>query len=394
MVEKLTDEQRNRLREFLIHQGLTFKPLLEEMVDHMSCDLEERMLVGCSFDEAWRLSMNEIPGNHFQIIQKETMKAINKRFTLAQVLSYVALGFLFTSTIFKVQHWPLAGELLLLSFGSMAASLLTGSLSGIYVNKEKKGAIRVLAVVIGVVLLLIGHSFKILHMPGADKLVLLAVSMLILSLLINTLYVYQHASGEGNLLTFLHEKYTPGIERFLLFLLFPLAVYKVTAIIGKPDNFPGNMILLVVILGSGLQFIALNWRIMEKDLSRRNGLILTAVIVSFLCLTLPFLGEYLAFDLRVVIVTVFTIVSGWVAYKMEDEPKKITALALVILVPLLFLGWAFIRLAVIPSSANAIFFNLPVLFILVAGLLICRKHGTMRTYMMISLSGYLFEFLL
>jgi hypothetical protein len=145
-------------------------------------------------------------------------------------------------------------------------------------------------------------------------------------------------------------------------------------------------------LGSGLQFIALNWRIMEKNLSKRNGLILTAIIISALCLTLPFLGEYLAFELRIVIVTTFMLVSAWVAYMMEEEPKKITTLALAILVPLLFLGWALIRLTAIPSSASPIFFNLPVLFILVAGLFICRKHGTMRTYMMISLSGYLLEF--
>jgi hypothetical protein len=362
------------------------------MVDHVSCDLEERLSTGCSFDEAWRLSMDEIPSSHFQIIQKQTMEAINKRFTISQILSYLALLFLFVSTIFKVQHWRLTGELLLLSFAAMAASLLMGSLSGISLNKEKKGAIRVLAVVVGVIILLIGHSFKILHMPGANSLVFLAISGLILSLLINTLYVYKQASGEGNLLTFLHEKHTPGIERFLLFLLFPLAIYKVIAIVSKLENFPGNMVLLVVIFGSGLQFAALNWRIMENDLSKRNGLILSAIIVSLLCFTLPFLGEYLAFDLRVLVVTVFTIVSGWVAYKMEEEPKKITSLAVVILVPLLFLGWAFIRLKVIPSSASAIFFNLPVLFILVIGLLICRKHGTMRTYMMISLSGYLFEF--
>ncbi|HTF29390.1 MAG TPA: hypothetical protein VK625_11145 [Flavitalea sp.] len=389
---KLTEGQRKKVREVLRDQGLTFKPLLEEMVDHISCDLEERMSEKYSFNEAWHLCMNEIPNNHFQILQQETMETINRRFTLFQALSYLALALLFGSLTFKLFHLQFAGELLLLSFGAIAASLLTGSLSGIFLNKEKKGAIRVLAVIVGVIVLLTGYAFSISHMPGADELKFLGVALLVISLVVNTLYVYQRASGEGNLLTFLHEKYTPGIERFFLLLLFPLVIYKVIAILTKPEDFLGNLILLVVILGSGLQFIALNWRIMEKDLTKRNGLILTAIIISFLCFMLPFLGEYLAFEIRVVMITLCTLVTGWLAYRMEDSPKKMTDLVMVILLPVLFFGWALIRLEVIPSSNTWIFFNLPVLLILVAGLLSCRKHGAMRAYMMMSLSGYLFEY--
>lgn len=391
---KLTDEQTNKLREFLLQQGLSFKPLQNEMVDHISCDLEGRITEGCSFEEAWHLSLSEIPGNHFQHLQKETMETINKRFSLSQGLSYLALGLLFISMIFKILHLQGTGAVLLLSFGTIAASLLTGSLSGVYLNKEKKGAIRVLAVVSGVIILLVGYCFRILHMPGADELVILAVALLIISLLANTLYVYQHASGEGNLLTFLHEKYTPGIERFLLLLLFPLAIYKIISILTRPDDFLGTMILLVVVFGSGLQFFALTWRIMEKDLSKRNRLILAGIIISIICLTLPFLGHYLPHEFRVTLIILFTIVSGWLASSMEDEPKKITSLVMVLLVSVLFIGWALIRLEIIPASAKGIFFNLPVLGALLAGLLLCRKHGTVRTYMMISCSGYLIEYLL
>ncbi|MEX2233356.1 MAG: hypothetical protein WD824_14430 [Cyclobacteriaceae bacterium] len=311
---------------------------------------------------------------------------------MSQVLSYLALVLLFTSLTIKTIKFPLSGEFLLLSFGAIAASLVMGSLSGIFLNRQKKGAIRVLAVVSGLIILLTGYSFRILHMPGADELVILGVFTLITSLLVNTLYVYRHASGEGNLLTYLHEKYTPGIERFFLLLLFPLLIYKVVAILTRPEDFLGNVILLIVILGSGLQFIALNWRIMEKNLSKRNALYVAAIIISFSCLIFPFLAEYLAFGIRVVMVVICTIVTGWLAYRMEDAPKKITDLIMVILVPVLFLGWALIRLQVIPASMSPVFFNIPILIILVIGLLFCRKHGTMRTYMIFSLGGYLLEF--
>ena len=66
------------------------------------------------------------------------------------------------------------------------------------------------------ILLEIGYTFKILHLPGADQLITLSVVTLIVVLMINTLYVYNNASGRGNLFTSLHERYSPGIERFML----------------------------------------------------------------------------------------------------------------------------------------------------------------------------------
>ncbi|MBA4056154.1 MAG: hypothetical protein C0490_15675, partial [Marivirga sp.] len=307
---KLTTEERNKLRIFLEQKGLSFKPLLDEMLDHISCDLEERMGQGYSFHDAWHQSIAELPGNHFQLIQTDVMETINKRFTLSRSLSFGAIGLLFISTLFKILHLQFADEVLLLSFVFIAAALLTTSLSGIFLTKDKKGATRVFAEIIGVTILLIGFSFKVLHLPGADGVILIGLGVLIIAMIMNTLYVYRNASGEGNLLTYLLEKYTPGIERFFLFLLFPLAAYKVLTIILHTNGAAGNMILLVVILGSGLYFIALSWRMMERDLSKRNAVTLAVTLISCLCLTLPFLGPILPFEVRIIIVSLFSVASG------------------------------------------------------------------------------------
>ena len=389
----LTDEQKNGLREFLERQGLSFKPLQDEMVDHIGCDLEERMAAGFSFQEAWDQSIAEIPNSHFQRIQQEIMESINKRVSWTQVLSFFALGLILISAIFKALHLQFAGEVLLLSFGFMAAALLTGSLSGILLNKGKKGATRVLAVILGIILLLIGFSFNFLHMPGGDQFIILAVVLLIISLIVNSLYVYQHASGEGNLLTYLHEKYTPGIERFFLFLLSPLVIYKGIWILMGTGDFLGNFMLLIVIFGAGLQFIVLTWRVIEKDLAKRNVVILTATMVCCFCLVLPFLGPLLPLPARIILVTLFSPVAGWLAYTMEEEPRKGIYGFLAGIVTVAFLGWALIQLSVIPSSSSWIFFNIPVLLLLVAGVLISRKHGTMRAFMLVSVAGYLLEYI-
>lgn len=387
----INEEQRSIIKELLILQGLTFEPLQEEMIDHICCDVEVRITNGYSFDEALRSTMSDIQDDHFRTIQKHTMDTINKRFTLSQWLSYPALGFLLCSLIFKILHLQFTDALLLLSFVLIAASLLVGSVSGIYFNREKNGALRVLAVIIGVVILLIGYTFKILHLPGADPIVLLAVTVLIGSLLVNTLFVYLNASRGGNLLTFLHEKYTPGIERFLLCLLLPITLYKIIVILSGGLNFVGGLILLIVIFGAGFQFIALTWRSIERDVMHRTQYKLTGLIISFMCLVLVFLGNLIPFEIRVLMIALYTGVTAWLAFKLE-QPETIPSLILACIVPVIFFGWAMVKLGIVPIEVNRFIFNLPVLLLLVVGLFLCRKNNTMRTYMIISLSSYVFEY--
>jgi hypothetical protein len=392
-MRKLTPDQAEVLRSFLVNNGLSFKPLQDEMVDHMSADLEDRMSRGATFEEAMDKVIGQIPDNHFQIIQKEIMETIDKRFTVSRVFSFVAVGLLLICTLFKVLHLQFADEVLLLSFTSLAASLLFGSLTGITLNKEKNGSVRLLAMVFGMVGLILGYCFKVLHLPGADSIIGLAVGLLIVSLIVNTSYVYRHGSGEGNLLTFLHKKHTPGIERFFLFLLIPMAIYKVMTIVLQQDYYVGNLVLLIVILGAGLQLIALSWRAMEEDLSKRNFIVFAAIIISSLCLTLVFLGPILSFEIRVMLIIVFSMVAAWLAYAIEERPHNIFSLIATVLVPLFFLGWGLIKLNVLPPSSHGIFFNLPVMFILSLGLYTSKKHGTMRAFLLVSLSSYILEYM-
>ena len=389
---ELTSDQKQKIEEYLQQQGLFFQPLKDEMLDHLSCDLELRMSEGNSFDIAWHQMTRDLKDNHFQIIQTEVMETMNKRFTWSQRLSFLALALLLISTIFKVLHLQFGGMILIMSFALIAAALLTTSLTGVFLNRSKQGAARVLSMIAGIIVLLCGYAFRFLHMPGADELILIAVSVLVISLLVNTVHVYRTSSGHSNLLTYLHEKYTPGIERFFLILLAPLFVYNIIIILRGQQ--PVNFILLVIIFGSGLQLIAMSWRAIEKDPLKRNPFTLAATIISSIGLTLPFLVPLIPYEVRVLIVLLFSVVSAWLAYNMEEQPRGVPSLIMACLVPPIFIGWALIHLDLIPGSSHSIFFNIPVLLILAAGLLSCRKHGTMRTYMIISLSSYLFEYIM
>lgn len=388
----LTDEQRRLVRVFLKEQGLTFQPLVEELVDHVSSDLEDKLSSGMSFDDAWQQTFKELPENHFRTIQKETMDTIDRRFTVSRSLSFLTLALLMISMTFKALHLPGSSQMLLAAFATLIGTVLFGSLSGIYLNREKKGGARVVGVVAGIGFLLTAFGFKILHLPGADELIIVGVAITVVSLLANAVYVYQHASGSGNLLTFLHEKYTPGIERFLIILLAPLLILRLTTLFRHSEDFAGGIVLLVVIFGAGLQLVALSWRVMEKDLSKRSTATLTATIVSGTLLTLVFLGPILAVEIRIAMIMAYSVVSAWLAYAMETERKNIASLGVALLIPVIFVAWGLARLSVFPTASLGLFFNVPIMLLMIVALFLCRKHETMRTYAIVSFASYLFEY--
>ena len=320
------------------------------------------------------------------------METIDKRFTISRTLSFLALALMFAGTGFKILHLQGATELLLLSFVAIAGAFLSSTVSGIYIHKEKKGAVRVLSIVAGTLLLMLGYSFRLLHLPGANFIVVLGVAISLVSLLFNTLYVYRNKSGESNLLTYLHEKYTPGIERFFLFLLVPTGILKIMTLPLPPNAFLGSIILIFVIYGAGLQFFSLLWRNLEKYPSKRNVAILSATILSFTCFDLVFLGELLGFEIRLMLIMIFSMVTAWLTINI-DVPKNIFILLVVWMVPVLLTASTLIRLHVIPGSWAQIFFNIGVLLILTAGIFISRRHELTRTFLILSFASYLMEYI-
>lgn len=390
-MKELTAEQRVNVRNFLTEQGLTFGPLLEEMIDHVSSDIEERMHVGLSFDEAWHQIKNDIPENQLQHIQIETMETINKRFTASRALSILALGLMFGGIIFKILHYPGASELLILSFAAMAGSFLSGTVSGIYFHKEKKGAVRVLSIVGGTLLLMVAYTFRLMHWPGADFIIIAGVVVSLVSFLLNTQYIFRNSSPNANLLSYLHEKHSPGIERFFLILLVPVAILRMITLPVPANAFLGTIIFVTIIYGAGLQFFALTWRLLEADAAKRNILTLVALVLSFTSFILVFLGELVGFEIRLVLIMIFSIMGAWIIYRI-DPPKNFFLTAVVILVPLLFTGNVLLRLDLIPPSSAGFIFNIVILLILTAGVFMSTKHEATRAFLILSVAGYLVEY--
>lgn len=370
----LSDQYREDIRNFLISRGLAFKPLLDEMSDHVACDLEELMDSGLSYEEAWKKTIAELPDDHFIQIQKETMETINTRFTLSRVLTYAGMAALFCATIFKIMHLRGADVLLISTFVILAASLLTGSVSGIYINRDKKGAVRVISVVLAVVLLEVGYALRLLHLPGADQVIIASVAALLVALTINTLYVYNNASGDGNLFTFLHDKYSPGIERFLLIIL-PFAIFPITGVI--------------LIFCAALHFIALTWTTMEKEMDKKDAGTLVLTLLSFTCVMLPMLGHVLDFNIRLALITLFSFTGAALCFRME--PSRNASSYLICVAPVMFVLIAMMKIGWMQSFAGNWALNIIVIISMIASIFFSEKGSMSRTFMILSLAGYYLE---
>jgi hypothetical protein len=385
----LSESQRRDVQNFLISRGLAFKPLLDEMSDHVSCDIEEKMNDGMSYDEAWIATVNELPEDHFKIIQQETMETINRRFNLSRVFTYVALVAMLVATIFKLMHLRGADEALLTSFVALGASLFAGSVSGIYYNRDKQGMLRVAGVVTGVILMILGYAFKILHLAGADEIVGLSVLVLMSALVANTIYVYNHASGNGNLFTYLHEKYSPGIERFLLMSTVLVVIFGAIKLFGGHGRSFISIINVVAIYGAGLQMISLAWRKIEQDLSQRNLINMVLLIVTFICLCLPMLNDIVGYRVRLVSIILFDVVAVVLAFRMDSVRNAGTVIAF--LGAIVFAASSMAKLTAMPFLAPNITVSVVIIALMIGGIFVSEKSSLTRMYLILSLAGYFLE---
>jgi hypothetical protein len=149
------------------------------------------------------------------------------------------------------------------------------------------------------------------------------------------------------------------------------------------------VVLLIVIYAAGLQFIALTWSGIEKDLRYRNASILFSVIAAIICLVIPFAGEMAPFYLRLTTVTLFSFFAASLALRFE--PVRSVSWYLAYLVPALFTLMAMVKTGWISSFIDNTALNIIVIGLMIAGIFLSRKGGIMRAYFILSLAGYLTE---
>ena len=201
---ELTEKEIRRLNREIQRQGLTYTELQQELLDHLCCDVEAKMEEGLEFVKALEKVRKGMGKDRIQQIQEETLLLINQKYRIMKkfmyILGMIAPAMLITGTIFKIQHWPGAGVLLVLSLFILGAIYLP-----VFVmvkirdtRKESKKVnmpMYIFGLIAGIIFIA-GAMFKIQHWPGAG--IMISLSGLVTVLIFIPILVVQALKDKEN----------------------------------------------------------------------------------------------------------------------------------------------------------------------------------------------------
>jgi hypothetical protein len=179
---ELSEKEIRRLNREIEKQGLTYSELQQELLDHLCCDVEAEMEEGLEFVKALEKVRKGMGEDRIQQIQEETLLLINQKYRMMKKFMYIfgmiAPAMLITGTIFKIQHWPGAGVLLVLSLFMLGAIYLPVFVM-VKIRDTRKEGKKVnmpmyIAGLIAGIIFIAGAMFKIQHWPGASIMIILS----------------------------------------------------------------------------------------------------------------------------------------------------------------------------------------------------------------------------
>lgn len=185
-MNELTPQQIDIVSRYVKMHNIVFSHLCDDLIDHLCCDLEESVRKGVEFNEAFRQLKQKIGKGGLTKIQQDTLYAVDSKYrtmrNLAKVTGVAGTVLLGFSTIFKLQHYPLAGILLIVGAFILLTLFLPSSLMVLWKeSKSKKSIFMFVTAFLASALFIAGILFKVQHWPGASAML---VSGLMIALLI------------------------------------------------------------------------------------------------------------------------------------------------------------------------------------------------------------------
>jgi hypothetical protein len=175
---ELTLHHIDQISRDIVRQEITFSHLLEDLIDHVCCDVEYEMQKGSDFTEAYQRVKQKMGSRRLKEIQEETLYAVDTKYRymkntmkISGVAGTIMLGF---AAMFKIQHWPGAGILMTLGALILAFVFLPSALSVLW--KESHSTKRLFLFISAFFTgtsFIIGILFKIQHWPGGGFILLL-----------------------------------------------------------------------------------------------------------------------------------------------------------------------------------------------------------------------------
>jgi uncharacterized protein with PQ loop repeat len=160
-------------------EEITFSHLLEDLIDHVCCDVENEMQNGMNFSEAYQRVKQKMGPRRLKEIQEETLYSVDTKYRymkntmkISGVAGTILFGF---AALFKIQHWPWAGIMMTLGALILAFVFLPSALSVLWKETHNKRRLFLfISAFFAGLLFIFGTVFKIQHWPLAGILLTLS----------------------------------------------------------------------------------------------------------------------------------------------------------------------------------------------------------------------------
>lgn len=173
---ELTEQQIEFVSDEIQARGVKLNTLHDDLLDHICTAIEHKMDEGVNFDSAFVQTIKLFGPNGLMQVQhqtlvlltqmNETMKKLSLGFGLATV------AFLLAGIFFKAMHWAGAGALIVLG----DALLVLGYIPILTAHKLKESApnekLNAISGYLGLAVMATGITFKLMHWPAANILML------------------------------------------------------------------------------------------------------------------------------------------------------------------------------------------------------------------------------
>jgi hypothetical protein len=177
---KLTEQEVGHIRQVVDASGIERISLRDDIVDHLCCVLESRGHTRESFDVKLKYAILDLAPYGLKQLEHETVRLLNyNRIKAMKKLMYTTgfLGAVATTlgVMFKILHWPGADELFVVGYILLLLIFVPLSVIDRFKVILTKALPEKLRAFTGVVAALAGGMagvFKIMHLPGADQLLI------------------------------------------------------------------------------------------------------------------------------------------------------------------------------------------------------------------------------
>lgn len=178
---RLNSDQEKIIQDYVDHQGLSIRTLRDDVVDHLCCVIESGLGRGQSFEQLLDKAIMDLAPNGLIEIQHKTIFLLNaKRIIIMKKLMYI-IGFLGAITLtagvtFKLLRMPFGYELFTVGFLVLLLifiPLLAIDRYKVTLSKAISVKLKIVLGVIAAVVTGLSGLFKVMHLQGAELLLML-----------------------------------------------------------------------------------------------------------------------------------------------------------------------------------------------------------------------------